>query len=114
MTSTTSEPVVPHPVHTGEHGDTHAHDWDYIKIALILMVLTLMETSTYFIDWFQGNGTRQWLFLGPLMALKFFLVAWFFMHLKQDSRIFSRLFLTGIVVAVGVYMIVFFAFDQFF
>ena len=114
MTTSTTEPVVPHQEHTGEHGDARAHDWDYIKIALILAFLTALETSTYFIDWFEGNATRQWIFLGPLMTLKFFMVAWFFMHLKQDSRIFSRLFVTGIVVAVSVYVIVFFTFQQFF
>ena len=114
MTSTTTEPVVPHQHHTGEHGDAHRHDWDYIKIALILMVLTALETSTYFIGWFEGNATRQWIFLGPLMTIKFFMVAWFFMHLKQDAPIFSRLFLTGILVAVGVYTIVLLTFDQFF
>ena len=112
--SSTTETVTTHESHTGGHGDDHVHDWDYIKIALILMVLTALETSTYFIDWFKGNATRQWLFLGPMMSLKFFLVAWFFMHLKQDSQIFSRLFLTGIVFAVGVYTIVFLTLDEFF
>ena len=114
MSSATPETITTHDSHTGSHGDAHVHDWDYIKIFIILLVLTAAETSTYFIDWFEGNATRQWLVLGPLMTLKFFLVAWFFMHLKEDSRIFSRLFLTGIVVAVGVYAIVFFTFAQFF
>jgi cytochrome c oxidase subunit IV len=114
MSSSTTQTVTPHDDHTGDHGDGHAHDRDYIKIAVILAVLTALETSTYFIDWFDGNATRQWLFLGPLMTVKFFMVAWFFMHLKQDSRIFSRLFVTGIVLAIAVYAIVFFTFDQFF
>ena len=106
---------------TAERADTHAasghghsSDRKYIEIALILAALTAAETSTYFISWFEGNATRQWIALGPLMTLKFGMVAWFFMHLKQDSRLFSRLFVTGILLAVGVYAIVLLAFDQFF
>lgn len=98
--------------HVGEH--EHTSDAKYIQIALILAVFTALETATYFIDWFEGNATRQWLVLGPLMVVKFSMVAWFFMHLKQDSRLFSRLFVTGIVLAVGVYLIVLLAFDQIF
>lgn len=96
----------------GEHG--HTSDRKYIEIALILGVLTALETATYFIDWFEGNATRLWLFLGPIMTLKFGMVAWFFMHLKQDSRLFSRLFFGGLLLAVGVYIVVLLAFDQFF
>jgi cytochrome c oxidase subunit IV len=114
MSTASTETVTTDDSHTGSHGDDHVHDWDYIKIFLVLLVLTALETSTYFIDWFEGNATRQWLFLGPLMTLKFFLVAWFFMHLKQDSRLFSRLFVSGIFLAVGVYVIVLLTFDQFF
>jgi hypothetical protein len=42
------------------------------------------------------------------------MVAWFFMHLKQDSRIFTRLFVTGILLAVAVYTIVLLTFDELF
>jgi caa(3)-type oxidase subunit IV len=100
--------------HAAAHGHDHPSDGDYIKIAAILAVFTALETATYFIEWFEGNATRQWLVLGPLMTIKFAMVAWFFMHLKQDSRLFSRLFVSGIMLAVGVYVIVLLAFDQFF
>jgi cytochrome c oxidase subunit 4 len=106
---------------TAERADTHAasthghaSDAKYIQIALILAVFTALETATYFIDWFEGNATRQWLVLGPLMTIKFSMVAWFFMHLKQDSRLFSRVFVGGLTLAIGVYIIVLLAFDQFF
>lgn len=106
---------------TAERADTHASsthghasDAKYIQIALILAALTAAETATYFIDWFEGNATRQWLFLGPMMTIKFSMVAWFFMHLKQDSRVFSRVFVGGLALAIGVYVIVLLAFDQFF
>jgi len=90
---------------TGEdHSHTHPSDWAYIKIALILGVLTGLETFTYFetvLDW--GD------FLIPslifMMVIKFWLVATWFMHLKFDSSIFSRMFMGGLVLAVGVYVI---------
>ena len=96
------------------HIHAHPSDGHYIKIALFLGVLTAAETATYFIDAFEDNSTLLLLFLMPVMTLKFGMVAWYFMHLKSDSRLFSRLFITGIVLAVIVYMIVLLAFDEFF
>ena len=40
-----------------------------------------------------------------LMAIKFVTVASQFMHLKFDDKLLSRLFYTGLILAVGVYMI---------
>ena len=103
---------------TGESHDSHIHahphDGHYIKIALVLGVLTAMETSTYFIEAFEDNSTLLLLFLMPVMTVKFGMVAWYFMHLKSDSRLFSRLFVGGLFLAVGVYLIVLLAFDEFF
>ena len=99
---------------TDPHVHEHPADGHYIKIALFLAVLTGLETSTYFIDAFEDNTTLLWLCLAPVMILKFGMVAWFFMHLKSDSRIFARFFLAGIVLAVIVYMIFLLAFDEFF
>jgi len=87
-----------------DHSHDHPPDWAYIKIALILGVLTAVETFTYFetvLDW----GA----FLIPsllfMMVIKFWLVATWFMHLKFDNSIFSRMFVVGLVLAVGVYVI---------
>jgi hypothetical protein len=38
-----------------------------------------------------------------MAAVKFFLVAAWYMHMKQDSSVFRRLFLTGLVLASVVY-----------
>lgn len=114
MATGATAPEIAHRADT--HGSAHEHTSDakYIQIALILAALTALETSTYFIDWFEGNATRQWLVLGPLMTIKFAMVAWYFMHLKQDSRLFSRIFVSGIFLAIGVYVIVLLGFDQLF
>ena len=97
--------------HGGGHG--HASDRSYIGIAIILAVLTAAETATYFIPAFEDNSTLLLLFLMPVMIVKFAMVAWYFMHLKQDSRLFSRLFVSGLLLAVGVYLIVLLTFDEF-
>ena len=38
------------------------------------------------------------------MAVKFWLVVQFFMHLKFDAKIFGRLFWTGLLLAAFVYV----------
>ncbi len=100
-----SETVTETPAPEAEdHSHDHPSDWAYIKIALVLGVLTGLETFTYFetvLDW--GD------FLIPsllfMMVIKFWLVATWFMHLKFDNSIFSRMFVGGLVLAVGVYVI---------
>ena len=39
-----------------------------------------------------------------LAAIKFSMVAMFFMHLRFDNKILRRLFVTGLVLALFVYM----------
>jgi len=39
-----------------------------------------------------------------LMAIKFVMVASLFMHLRGDSKIFSYLFYSGLILAIGVYV----------
>lgn len=104
----TSTPAPAHDAHE------HPADGHYIKIALFLAVLTGLETATYFIPAFEENTTLLWLCLAPVMTIKFGMVAWYFMHLKSDSRMFTRFFLGGIVLAIIVYMIFLLTFDEFF
>ena len=113
MTDTTVTEAHHHLGETAGH-DAHPSDAHYIRIALFLAVLTAAETATYFIPAFEDNTTLLLIFLVPVMAVKFFMVAWFFMHLKNDSRLFSKLFLSGVVLASVVYLIVLLAFDEFF
>lgn len=89
-------------------------DRPYINIAIILAVLTAAETATYFIPAFEDNYALLWAVLTPMMLVKFGMVAWYFMHLKQDSRVFTRMFAMGVVLAVVIYFVVLLAFDTFF
>ena len=86
-------------VHGASAAHDHMSDNRYIVIALILGVITAGEVAASYLD------------LGPvfiplllsLMAIKFFIVASFFMHLRFDNRLFSMLFYLGIALALVVY-----------
>ena len=96
-----------HPIE--HHGPT---DRQYVIVALVLGAITAVETFTYF------RSTLDWgAFLMPallvMMCIKFYLIAAYFMHLRYDRKILRRVFLTGIVLAVGVYMITLLAFKLF-
>lgn len=93
--------VVEHEHHDGDHED-HMADRSYILIAALLGVLTLVEVSTYFWD-FRDLAVPVLLIL---MVVKFAVVVAFFMHLKTDNRIFRYVFVSGLILAVGVYLVV--------
>jgi cytochrome c oxidase subunit 4 len=40
-----------------------------------------------------------------MMVVKFWIVAAWFMHLRFDSKMFTRFFVSGIVLAISVYFI---------
>lgn len=77
----------------------HVTPRDYVKAALVLGVLTLMEYSTYVLD-FGPLGIPM---LVVLIAIKFVMVANIFMHLKFDNRLYTRLLYTGLTLAVSLY-----------
>jgi cytochrome c oxidase subunit 4 len=84
------------------HGAGHAHptDGNYIVIALILAVITAAEVSLYYVD----IGSAMIPTLLVMMVVKFGIVVAYFMHLKFDSLIFRRLFVSGLILAVAVYL----------
>ena len=95
-----------------DHDAHHPSDWEYIKIAIILAVLTAIEVGMYFLE---GRASNAVLYIGltVLMVVKFFMVVAYFMHLKYDTPWFRRIFVAGLVLAMGVYAIFFFAYDVF-
>lgn len=95
-----------------EHGEHHPTEKQYVVVALILAVLTGIEAFTYFksvLDW--GRVLMPALLV--MMGVKFYLIAAYFMHLRYDQKILRRVFLTGIVLAVAVYVIALTAFKLF-
>jgi cytochrome c oxidase subunit IV len=81
---------------------SHAHHptpADYVRIAIILAVLTALEVSTYFFDF----GVVGIPLLIVLMIIKFVYVASWFMHLRFDSRLYGRFLYGGLTLAVVLY-----------
>ena len=81
----------------------------YVRIAGILAAITALEVATYYID----LGALFLPSLLIMMAVKFYIVVSFFMHLKFDNKLFSWVFYAGLFLAMTVYGI-FLATFQFF
>lgn len=93
----------------------HAHenrDAMYVKIALILAAITGLETFTYFESVFDFGKALVPVLL-VCMVVKFYLIAAYFMHLKWDRPILRRVFMTGILIALAVYLAALTAFKFF-
>ena len=82
----------------GGHGAKggHATPGFYWSIGGILTVITAIEVAIFYIPAMAPALVPTLLILS---ATKFVLVVMFFMHLKFDSRIFSGVFLAGLVLA---------------
>src|SRR6476469_3765374 len=87
-----------------EHG--HPSSGVYIKIGLVLFVLTALEVGLYEFTYGEHSGatghTLQPFFVPLLLALsavKFARVAMVYVHLKQDHRLFSGVFIFPLIIA---------------
>ena len=80
------------------HGE-HATIGTYVKVAVILTVVTALEFSAIYIRALTP-------ILVPLLLVlslgKFALVILFFMHLRYDTRALSALFVGPLVLATGI------------
>jgi cytochrome c oxidase subunit IV len=85
---------------TDHDATQHASDWLSVQIFVLLVVLTAAEVSTYVIE--LGNALLPALIV--MMTIKFALVVMFFMHLRFDHKLFSWVFVSGLVLAVLVYI----------
>ena len=69
----------------------------------MLAVVTGIEVAVYYISAVKDALVP---ILLNLSVVKFSLVVLWFMHLRFDSRIFRRLFVAGLTLAVFVYIVV--------
>ena len=99
-------------------GDTfpveeHSHPGprQYVLIAIVLVILTAVEVATSYLEG-SVNANLLIVALALMAAVKFFLVCAWYMHMKQDSSVFRRLFVTGLILATIVYGIVIFFFSS--
>ncbi len=101
----------PHPAPvSGGRTVRHPSPKEYIRIALILGVVTSGEVAVYYVE-----SVRSLLI--PLLflfaAIKFTLVVLWFMHLRFDSRTYARFFMMGLAGAVTLFIIVLLTFSAF-
>jgi cytochrome c oxidase subunit IV len=88
---------------TGASGHEVHHglsDLGYIGIAVFLAAVTGAEVTLTYVD----IGPLFLPLLLILMAVKFFCVVLFFMHLRFDNKLFSAMFYTGLGLALFVYI----------
>lgn len=114
--SATVEPIEPAEAEVHEHHHLsddidHPTQATFIKIALILALITALETSTYW--WPESLHTVAMVTLFVMMAIKFFMILLWFMHLKWDNKLFSVMFYIGLVLAIFVYAVALFTFHFF-
>lgn len=85
----------------GGHGASHAHPTakTYLGIAVLLTIITVIEVAVFYVPALHP-------FLAPILltlsALKFAVVAMWYMHLKFDPRLYSWVFVVPMVFAAGI------------
>lgn len=83
-------------VPVAEHAEHHPGATEYVRIALVLTVITAAEVAVYYVPSLRPVILP---ILMVLSATKFALVVMFYMHLKFDNRLFSGFFVFGLVCA---------------
>jgi cytochrome c oxidase subunit 4 len=81
----------------------HPLPYQYVMVAAFLAFVTGAEVGLYYL---KINKVLFTIVLMVMMFVKFLTVAQWFMHLRFDSKIFRRLFVTGLVLAGLVYFAV--------
>ena len=103
------EPTAHHAARA-PHRAGHPSPKEYIRIGLILAVLTALEVGASY------AGVSTVILIPTLLGLaivKFALVVLWFMHLKFDDRRYSRFFVMGLSGAAILYLIVLITFEVF-
>ena len=88
---------------TVEPGHAHPGEQTYIKIAVFLAVITLIEVVIYYLE---SSGSILVPALIVLSVIKFVTVVAYFMHLKFDDRRLGWIFTFGFLLAAAVFIAV--------
>jgi len=83
----------------------HPSPFQYVIIAMILVVITALEVATSYLDGDIPKGLIIFLLLS-MGLIKFVTVASWYMHLKTDKPVFRRFFILAACGAVILYTIV--------
>ena len=83
------------------HEEKHASPQTYVRIAIILAIITVAEVVIYYVPAVRGVLIPALLVLS---TAKFLMVVGFFMHLKFDHRLYRFMFGAGLVLTLAVYL----------
>ena len=84
------------------HEPAHPTPFTYLKVGTVLAILTGVEVGVFYIDALEAAFLPIFLILS---VAKFALVVMFYMHLKFDSRLFSGVFVGGLLLAIAVVVV---------
>jgi cytochrome c oxidase subunit 4 len=85
------------PARDAAHAGGHASVKTYVLIGIVLTVITAVEVAIFYIPQLAPVLVPV---LVTLSAAKFAIVVLFYMHLKYDSKLFSRVFFGPMLLAV--------------
>jgi cytochrome c oxidase subunit IV len=88
----------------------HPSAREYVRIGVILAVLTGLEITLYYVNVSHSILIPS---LFVLAVLKFVLVVLWFMHLRFDDRRYARFFVMGLAGSATLYLIVLIIFGAF-
>lgn len=88
----------------------HPSTREYVRIAIILAVVTAAEVAVYYVDALE-DVLIPMLFVFAL--IKFSLVVLWFMHLRFDSRTYARFFIMGLAGALTLFLVMLLVFGTF-
>jgi cytochrome c oxidase subunit 4 len=91
------------PAHGAHDADAEHHPTpaDYVRIAIILAIITLVEVFIYYLPSMRPILVP---ILLVLSIVKFLAVVGYFMHLKDDKRLFRLSFGAGLVLSLAVFL----------
>jgi len=102
------EPGAHQDAHPEPGAHPHPRQSEYVRIAVILAVITLIEVGVYYVEALAP-------LLAPILivlsAVKFALVVMFFMHLRFDNRLFSFLFTGPLLLMISVVLALLYLFS---
>ncbi|MCZ7534509.1 MAG: cytochrome C oxidase subunit IV family protein [Acidimicrobiia bacterium] len=111
MTDASAHVVASGVIDDGHAAAPHVSPRRYVMIAVVLAAVTAVEVAMSYADGVDTDLVIVMMIV--LAAVKFLLVASWFMHLKFDSPVYRRLFIVGSTMAVILYFVVLLTFSVF-
>ncbi len=97
--------------HAGGEQHHHPTPMTYVKIGVLLTVITIWEVWAYYIPSLVASRIFVPMLL-ILSAFKFIMVVMFYMHLKYDHKLFRVLFTGPLLIAALTGIALLFLFGQ--